>query len=322
MAIRRADGRAPREIRHMSIKWEKLSRADGSARFSFGTYKHSLPIPRGRSSSFFHKHTPTGTTSALVSLAGPTDVPPAREHPSKAYLDVHYRPVSGVPGPSARALAGVVRGCLEGAVEVGRYPRTMVQVVVQGLNHYERERRNAGNEDSDLDEEENEEVRRSRVWEGEYLAANAACMNAVSCAAVDAGSLALRGVLCAVAVCRTGGGALYLDPSTKEWGEADARGWFVFLVTKESEEEEEDSLVCVPVYQSWRCREGEEDEEDVEDARDVAEDGAKAVWGTIRGAVGEVYGEVLGKPKEIKTKVEEEKRSESESEDNEEAMEI
>ncbi|KZV74293.1 hypothetical protein PENSPDRAFT_648131 [Peniophora sp. CONT] len=307
MAIRRADGRAPREMRPVSITWEKLARADGSARFAFGQ------------------------TSALASLTGPTDVPPAREHPARAHIDVHARPLSGVPGPSSRQLAATIRGCLGAALDLGRYPRTMVQVVVQSLSSDAAEVKATGDES---EEDEEGTKRKRRRWPGEYAPAHAASLNATSCASLNAGSVAAHGTLCAIALSRSSSGALYVDPTRNEWTEAEARGWFVFLVTRdaeeneESEDEEEEGLRCRAVWQSWVVAGGEEVEDgEVEEAREVAEEGAKEVWRNMRRAVGESYGEILRPVRKERKDVEMVESGESsegsdESDEDEEKMEI
>ncbi|VDB85521.1 unnamed protein product [Peniophora sp. CBMAI 1063] len=303
MAIRRADGRTPRELRPVSITWEKLARADGSARFAFG----------------------------------PTDVPPAREHPARAYLDVQARPISGVPGPSSRALANTIKGCLSASLELGRYPRTMVQVVVQSLSS-DSVTIGSAREDDDVEEGEGVEAGKKRKrWSGEYAPAHAASLNAASCASLNAGSVSSTGTLCAISLSRTQSCALYVDPTPEEWTDAEARGWFVFLVTRDEVEDEssgsdedEDGLRCRAVWQSWTVAGGGEVENgEVEEARDVAEEGAKAVWHAMRRAVAETYGEILaipvnneGKDVRMGSSGESTGSEGSESEDDEEKMEI
>jgi exosome complex component RRP46 len=157
---------------------------------------------------------PVGHTAALASCSGPSEVRPLSELPSSATLDVLVRPLSGLAGPSSKSLASSIRSVLLPTLELERYPRSLVQVVVQALSTGTA----AG-------------AARSGGGYGPSLIA--ACVNAAGCAVLSAGSVNMHGVLCAVAVGRRRSGEagmvdLVLDPEDGE--ETVGGGCFAFLI--------------------------------------------------------------------------------------------
>lgn len=130
------------------IAFDALSGVDGSARFSFGT------------------------TTAIASVSGPIAARPATEHPIRATIDLHVRPLTGVPGTPEKHASTALKGILERACVLAQNPRTVVQVVVQALS--------PASSGADV-----------------LLAAE---INASSLALLNAGSVPMRGVVCAVAV--------------------------------------------------------------------------------------------------------------------------
>ncbi|KAF8058665.1 hypothetical protein FPV67DRAFT_512728 [Lyophyllum atratum] len=105
--------RPPSSPRPIHITFDRLSRVDGSARFSFGP--------------------PTTGPTALATLSGPIEVRLASENPTHATLDVLVRPLSNVPATEAKALGAAVRSVLVPSVLLGQMPRTLVQIVAQAL---------------------------------------------------------------------------------------------------------------------------------------------------------------------------------------------
>ncbi|KAI9635580.1 uncharacterized protein MKK02DRAFT_32967 [Dioszegia hungarica] len=118
----RTDGRQPLETRAISTKLGALSRADGSARFSFGS------------------------TSSLASFAGPIEVRLREELPDRATLEVTHRPLEGVGGQPARfiehkrdptpsrALEASLISALTPLLALSQHPRSLVQLVIQSLS--------------------------------------------------------------------------------------------------------------------------------------------------------------------------------------------
>ncbi|KAL4075278.1 ribosomal protein S5 domain 2-type protein [Scleroderma yunnanense] len=133
-------------LRPIHIAFDALAGVDGSARFSFGE-----------------------TCTALASVSGPVAARPASEHPARATVEVHVRPLSLVPGTTEKFLGAAFKGILERACILGQHPRTLIQVVVQALSRPSH-------------------------------ALVPAQINACSLALVNSGSIPMRGVVCAVAV--------------------------------------------------------------------------------------------------------------------------
>ncbi|KAF9228890.1 hypothetical protein BS17DRAFT_772678 [Gyrodon lividus] len=164
-------------LRPVKISFDALSGVDGSARFSFGE-----------------------TCTALASVSGPIAARLAAEHPARATVEVHVRPLSSVPGTTEKYLGAAFKGIIERSCILGQNPRTLIQVVVQALSR-------------------------------PTNALIAAEINACSLALVNAGSIPMRGVVCAVSVRRGGSGNrtdLVLDPEDEEELQGGG-GCFVFL---------------------------------------------------------------------------------------------
>ena len=139
------------------ISFDALSGVDGSARFSFGL------------------------ATAIASVSGPIAARLATEHPARAAIDLHVRPLSSVPGTTEKHAGVALKGILERACILAQHPRTLIQVVVQALSPLSSSRSSQG-ADADVDV---------------LLAAE---INACSLALLNAGSIPMRGVVCAVAV--------------------------------------------------------------------------------------------------------------------------
>ncbi|KAF7318481.1 Exosome component Rrp46 [Mycena chlorophos] len=232
-------------LRPMSTTFDRLARVDGSARFAFGTIRLHSPVK-------FALTRLAGDTAALASVSGPIEVRIAAENPSAATLEVLHRPLSGIPGTQSKVLAGGIRSALLPALILTQNPRTLVQLVVQSLS----------------------------TTGGTQDALVAACINAGSLALLNAGSVPMRGVVCAVAVGRSKDGTMFLDPD--EADVLDASGCFAFMF-----ERGEDDARCV--WSSWRATSGMPvagagiGEGDLKSMRRLALVGAREVWKHVRG---------------------------------------
>ncbi|EDR06501.1 uncharacterized protein LACBIDRAFT_299954 [Laccaria bicolor S238N-H82] len=158
-------------------------------------------------------------THALASLSGPIEVRLAAELPSQATFEVHVRPLSNVPATEAKALASIVKSALSPSLILSRNPRTLVQLVVQALSP-------------------------SRDGSGMV----AAMINAATLAFLNAGSIPMKGIICAMPVGRRVGGELVVDPSEEEV-EVEATGCFAFLVTQNLGHQE---MTASCVHTSWK----------------------------------------------------------------------
>jgi exosome complex component RRP46 len=249
---RRRDGRKHHGLRQISVNFPGLSRVDGSAYFSFGGSSAVSSNSLNTSTPSFQ--TTSAATSAIASLTGPAEVRLASEHPSQLTFDVILRPFCGVPATESKALAANVRHVLGTSLIWGANPRTLVQMVVQVLGSGWGTAGNRAMADTVM----------------------ATAVNAGMLALMNAGSVPLKGVICAVALGRRlDDGVLVVDPGEDE-RDLSACGCFAFLFSSLGGGE---SLVGKCVWTNWRViGKGTFDERLLVDARQLA-----------RGAAGEVY---------------------------------
>jgi len=137
----------------------------------------------------------SGSTMALASVTGPIDVRSGWEKPEEAFLEVNVRPLEGIPGTQAKSITQTLKSALTPSLLLGRAPRTLIQLTLQALS--------ASSLSSDYAQ--------PRI----SLCSKAAMMNASTAAFLDAGSVSMRGIVCACAV-GTRNGSLILDPTEKE----------------------------------------------------------------------------------------------------------
>ena len=252
--LRRRDGRNHQDLRQISINFPSLARVDGSAFFSFGatsaiTSTGTFPPP----------HQTTGnmksTTSAVASVTGPAEVRLASEHPSHLTFEVFLRPFCGVPATESKALAADVRHVLGTSLIWNANPRTLVQVIVQVLGSSWGAERKKGARDAVM----------------------ATAMNAGMLALMNAGSVPLKGVVCAVAIGRRlVDSMLVLDPDKEEEADLSESGCFAFLFSSSDGAE---GVVGKCVWTNWRATgKGSFSERALSDARELG-----------RGAAGDVY---------------------------------
>ncbi|KAL1747343.1 ribosomal protein S5 domain 2-type protein [Schizophyllum fasciatum] len=182
-----------------------------------------------------------GDTTALASVSGPIEVRLAVEQPARATFEVNMRPISNVPATEAKSLATAVRAALSPSIFLQQYPRTLIQLMIQALSPAR-----ALNDDSLL----------------------AATINAGSLALLNAGSAAMRGVVCAVPVARIssdGTTKLVVDPDTDELSTALGTGCFAFLFAASSND-------CV--WMHWRNASCASPENDIPSIREFARNAA------------------------------------------------
>lgn len=119
----------------------------------------------------------------------------------------------------------------------------------------------------------------------------AACVNAGTAALVSAGSVPMRGVVCAIAVGRLKGtGALVVDPSEEE--ELDATGCFAFMFADSAGGEKTSGSESIPgcecVWTDWKSLDaggGGFQEEELVRATEMARMGAEMVWREMKDSV-------------------------------------
>ncbi|KAK0455488.1 exosome component Rrp46 [Desarmillaria tabescens] len=187
---------------------------------------------------------------ALASLSGPIEVRLSAENPSKATLDVHLRPLSNVSATESKSMASAIASALTLSLLLTQNPRTLVQLVVQSLSSP------------------------PRTWKDGLTAA---MINASTLAFLNATSIPMKGLVCAVTVGRLASSKQFIvDPSSEEATLLDAGGCFAFLFADGLDER----VKCV--WTNWRSFSGGFDEKDLVQARDVASESAKVVWSKMK----------------------------------------
>jgi exosome complex component RRP46 len=263
MPFSRVDGRENDDIRPLHIVYERLDRVDGSARFGFGT-SYSARVPLISMFSFVS----TGETQSLASISGLIEVRFVAEQPSKATVEVNVRPLSSLPGTESKALATSLKGLLSPSIILSRSPRTLIQLVIQSLT--------------------------PSPAEGFPPSLVAACINASSLALLNAGSIPMTSVVCAVAIARLrsateedDASALILDPSEAELLETASCGCFAFSFATEISG---DSPAGRMVWTNWHAKDGLFEEGEFARARALGLAGAEIVWKAVKLSVSQMDG--------------------------------
>ncbi|KAF5360178.1 hypothetical protein D9758_011339 [Tetrapyrgos nigripes] len=246
-----------------TLSFDSLSRVDAAARFGFASSASQNPFP-----------------TVLVSVSGPIAPTLSQEKPNKSTLEVLVRPLSNVPGTQEKYLASILSSVLECSILGTANPRTLIQVVVQVL-----------------------------VPQGRYTGVGgvgivgrdkvlASMINASTLTMLNASSIPMRGVVCAVVVGRksksgstsSSSSRYVVDPADEESSSLDASGCFAFLFSDVLGKKTVNAAGSTCLWTSWRCYEGGIDEAELKEAKSVALEGAKEIWGYIRNLVGKREG--------------------------------
>lgn len=187
-------------------------------------------------------------------MSGPIEVRPAVENSTKATFEVSVRPLASIPGTDAKALGATIKSLLTPSLLLTRHPRTLIQLVIQPLS-------------SSL-------MGPPEAIPSLHPGIAAASINASSLALMNA-SVAMKGVVCAVAVAQTTPGGLILNPTGDKLVSSTASGCFAFIFT--SLGPSNDQLHASEVWSNWRSS-FRFDAEEVFGARELARRGARRVW--------------------------------------------
>lgn len=196
---------------------------------------------------------------ALASVSGPIEVRLAQEQPNQATFEVLVRPISNIPATESKAQAAVIRSALAPSVILTKNPRTLVQLTVQTLV--------------------------SQSMPSETDCQVAAMINASTLALLNAGSIPMRGVVCAIAMGRSKDDVTLVDPVSEEDGDLVEGGCFAFMFAGEQE------ATCV--WTSWRSRKGGFNLESLETAKSIAKAAAGHIYTSIKGTLGQVDSEAM-----------------------------
>lgn len=189
----------------------------------------------------------------LASVSGPMEVRPAVESSTKAIFEVSVRPLALVPGTDAKALGATIKSLLTPSLLLTRHPRTLIQLVIQPLSP--------------------SPMGSPKVVPSLHPGIAAASINASSLALMNA-SVAMKGVVCAAAVARTGSGELILNPTGDQLVPSTASGCFAFIST--GAVSSNDQLHVSEVWSSWQSS-LRFDAEEMLRARELAQQGAMHV---------------------------------------------
>ncbi|KAF5355090.1 hypothetical protein D9756_005577 [Leucocoprinus leucothites] len=193
-----------------------------------------------------------GDMVSLASVSGPIEVRLAAEHASHATFEVTTRPLSNVPATEAKSMALAIRSALLPSLILNNHPRTLIQLVVQALTSARTQ------------------------WKDSLIAS---MINAGSLALMSAGSVPMRGVVCAVAIGHLPGIGPVVDPSEEECSDLSAGGCFAFLFAEGVGSNVEN------VWTSWRTRSGAVDEKNFAQARALAKGAAQNVYIAFKSSV-------------------------------------
>ncbi|KAJ7166303.1 exosome component Rrp46 [Mycena crocata] len=192
-----------------------------------------------------------GDTVALASVSGPIEVRLAAENPSLSTFEVLLRPLSNVPGTQSKSLAATIRSALVPSLVLSQNPRALIQLVIQSLSQP-----------------------RSKFQDGLV----SAMINASTLALLSAGSIPMKGVVCAVAIGRIKS-TLVVDPSDDEETALDASGCFAFSFA-----DGVDDARCV--WTNWKSSRSF-DEAELAQCKALASISAKSVWLHIQKVFGD-----------------------------------
>lgn len=196
----------------------------------------------------------------------------ALEHPSRATLEIILRPLSNMPGTEAKSLASTIRTLLVPSLLLTVNPRSLLQLVLQSL---------------------------SPGISGKEKGADprlvAAMINASTLALLNAGSVPMKGVICAVAVgllppsSQSPSPSLALDPSDVELPNLQGSGCFAFMFSSDAAgatSPTNEIPPCEPVFSSWQASPAPFSAEELFEARELARAGASRVWSAMKDSIG------------------------------------
>lgn len=192
------------------------------------------------------------------------------ENPSQATLDLQIRPIAALPGTDAKALATTLKSIFAPSLFLSHHPRTLIQVVGQAL---------CGSESGSGT---------GSVGRGWNASLTASLVNATTAAFINASSVPMRGIVCAVAVGRLKSDAediLILDPEEEELHRLAGSGCFAFLFS--SMLSTADSLDVPPCSLVWTnyTTTAPFNISELARARELASKGAQQVWVAIKTSI-------------------------------------
>lgn len=195
------------------------------------------------------------------------------ESPSHATLEISVRPLASLPGTNSRALATTLKAVLGPSLLLTHHPRTLVQIVGQALCGSDSGSGLGGT---------------GRGWNASLVAS---LVNACSAALINAGSVPMKGVVCAVAVGRLSDGpgvhTMVLDPSETELPALVGGGCFVFMFSSVLPHAEETADVphAALLWTNYTATSGVFEDSEFAEAQELALEGAERIWRTFKDSI-------------------------------------
>ena len=118
------------KLRGIASELNFLSRSDGSAIITQGWFEFCINFPAINYFLF------SGGSICVAAVNGPLEVSPAYLDMNKAYIEVLYRPASGLPGVSERFKEKFVKSLCETCLITQLYPRTQISVQAQEMDDH------------------------------------------------------------------------------------------------------------------------------------------------------------------------------------------
>ncbi|GAA5935179.1 hypothetical protein JCM10213_000669 [Rhodosporidiobolus nylandii] len=264
--------RQPTALRPLALSQGTLSRADGSAQFSFGS------------------------VAVLASLTGPAEVRIRDELVDRATLEVNVRPLRGAGGPHIKLVEQTLATLLTPLILLHLYPRALLQLTLQTVSSPSTVFSKAFSTDPNLVADVKGKGK-APVGTGAGAGEKAARINAAMMALVDAG-VQCRGMLVAVAVAfvptgEDGEEEMRLDPTPAEEDEATSTHVFAFSFGQGVGGADGTCVGAESV--------GTFSEDQLFDAQDLAQTATQTILAFIRKSVETKYG-VAGAPPPAQTR--------------------
>ncbi|BGP02875.1 Exosome non-catalytic core component involved in 3'-5' RNA processing and degradation [Rhodotorula toruloides ATCC 204091] len=265
-------------LRPLALSQGTLSRADGSAQFTFGN------------------------VSVLGSVTGPAEVRLRDELVDRATLEINVRPLRGQGGPPIKAAASTLSQLFAPLILLHLYPRALIQHTLQTISSPSTTFTKPFSTDPSLRSDDKGKGKELEAPRGTGVGAGekAARINAAMMALVDAG-VQCRGMLVAVAVAfvpvqdgEADDEEMRLDPTSAEEEEATSTHVFAFSFGQGVGGTEG---TCVGVDSV-----GTFSEDQLFDAQDLAQTACQTILAFIRKSVETKYGvEGAPPPAQVKT---------------------
>ena len=189
-------------------------------------------------------------------------------------MEVHVRPLVSVPGTDSRALAATLKSVLSPSLFLSHHPRTLVQIVGQALCTSDPGAYFRG------------------VGRGWHASLVASLINASTAALINASSIPMKGVVCAIAVGRLRDSEaiqdapdLILDPSEDELSMLSGSGCFAFLFSSalpQSAHSQPDIPSNSLLWTNYAIATASFDSKEFDRALELASSGAVRIWQALK----------------------------------------